>query len=190
MAPTVVHAQSATRSMAARLSDEPLWIAASRSSNWEPSPSGMAVANKLKIRRLYGSSLTRQTRRHFGIIKIALPARRQPQRAQVKSVFVKHTSKKELLRKRLRVRCWTDHSGAWSFPLLMRLLPNASQRVGAKAPPMTGSAKQSVALHQNTPANGERYAGAVILFTLALVRPRHFLRLRACAASAASFERR
>src|SRR6202022_4332306 len=78
------------RSTATYFSDEPLCRAASRSSNREPSPRGMAVTHKLKTDA--GAGLRRNARDpppHIPVIqdRADAPARRQPPRAHSNSVL-------------------------------------------------------------------------------------------------------
>ena len=80
------------RSMATRFSDEPLCRAASRSSNREPSPRGMAVTHKLKTDA--GAGLRMQRERpaaaHSGNNKMALIRRLADNRNELIPIAITH----------------------------------------------------------------------------------------------------
>src|SRR5712664_3602536 len=81
--------------MATRVSDEPLWSAASRSSNREPAASGMACDPQTeKQTRVLVFGATRKTRRRtfqYYQNRASAPARLQIQRAQIQSAIKYHT---------------------------------------------------------------------------------------------------
>src|SRR5712664_728746 len=83
--------------MATRVSDEPLWSAASRSSNREPAASGMACDPQTeKQTRVLVFGATRKTRRRtfqYYQNRASAPARLQIQRAQIQSAIKHHTFK-------------------------------------------------------------------------------------------------
>ena len=100
-----------------RLFDEPLWSAASRSSNREPSPSGMAVTHKLKNRRGGAGSSAQRERpaaAHSNSMnrtvsnRAGAPVRLQIRRAQLQYAIKHYRFKLELFRKWSFVRYRTD----------------------------------------------------------------------------------